>query len=696
MLALAAAAAACIPIILHLFLRRPKSTPWGSNFLLQIALAQLQRRRRLDKWILLLLRVLAIALVGLAAAEPLANSWVKQEIKKDRWIILDDGATSAEIQEGGSSVLDGFKQKIIKSIRLQNAAERCGVVLASIPARLLIEPTTNHEAVIQAISKLTPKEVPSDIPTALEKAFPQIENKSIARSVEVWSGFRRGSVNLDVALANNLMNRAEQVALTATKPLQEKSKNVALWSSSSFRSAGETEDTNQRIFQVELRREGELAPSAGQVLFQNIQNEAVSKSDMAWNEGVSEKKLEVFVRLENDQQQGIQATIPEDAQPLDNKIYFSLNSQDHSKVTILGRKSLEQNIENLPAASWVLRAIESTGKNVQEIDAQTISIRPPLATDTVVLTRPDLVDEAGWSWLQKFAREGGVLVITPAAQSPQQNWAVDIERLLQIPIRSQKEIKTGEFRFAKKQPRTGPLALLGAELDVLCEPVHVYKFMPLETTDAAAQSGLLFENGSPAMCWAKPKNGSGIVVVFAFTPDLSWTDLPIKPLMVPLFQEIVRGGYAIASEQQQIQTGSALSLGSIAAGGVFIPPTQSGLGAIEIDELGKSKSLVLAPGFWTLQKRNAPNKTFAVNLAPIAASIQPLAPSAVQAWFSTVKPIQFQEDAQEISADNSWSVSDPVFSGTLFLCALICALMESILSRRGSPKPTQQPMQAGA
>lgn len=696
LLALAALGAAFIPILLHLFLRRPKITPWGSNFLLQIALAKIQRRRKFEKWILLLLRVLAVAFVGLAAAGPFAKSWMQKEKTIDRWIILDDGAASAEIKLSGLNVLEEMKKSLINTMKNQGVGDRYALVLASTPARVLLEPTTNQEAVIQALSKIIPKEVPSDIPTALDKAFPQLENKSNPRLVEIWSGFRQGSVNLEIPLPINLINRAEQVTLVTTKPLENQSQNQALWKCSLIRSSGETEDLNQRLVKVQIRREGPLLSGANQVLFQNTRNEMVAKSDQVWNEAATEKEFEVQVRLEKGTQQGVQATIQEDAQPFDNKIFLSFDVQDNSKVTVLGRKTLEQNIEKLPAENWILRAIESTGTSVQEMDAETISIRPPLASDTIILTRPDLVDQAGWTWLQNFSKDGGVLVITPTADIAEQNWAVDIERLLQIPIRSQKDTRVGEYRLATKQPRTGPLSLLGAELDVLCEPIHVAKYLPLETTDAAAQSSLLIENGKPIMCWAKPKNGTGIIIILAVAPVLSWSDLPMKPLMVPLFQELVRGGRMLASEQQEIQTGSTLSFGSQAAGGLFVPPPQTSATTIELDQFGQSQSRVLVPGLWTLQKINTQLKTFAVNLAPAAASIQPLKAGAVKAWFSTIKPILFQDEKQDLNQDNSWSVADPAISGTLFLLALACAVIECLLSRRGSPRPLQQSQAVGA
>lgn len=691
-LAWAAIGAAFIPIILHLFLRRPRITTWGSNYLLQIALVKIQQHRRFEKWLLLALRILVIVLVGFAAAGPFAKTWTQEGQIKEHWIIIDDGAASAEIKPDGHSVLSETKQNIIKSIQTQGVNDRFAIVLASIPARTLIEPTTNKEAVIQVISKLVSNEIPSDIPTALEKSFSQKENKLNTRRVEVWSGFRRGSANLEKPLPTTLKNTDEQVTLIVAKPLQSQPTNQTLWKCTGSRSAGENEDINQRQIKVEIRREGLLEQVTKAVLFQNTKNEIVAKSEVYWNKDSIENEFDAQVQLDRGLQKGIQVTIQEDAQPFDNKIFISFDATENHKVTILGRKSIDQNIENLPASSWISRAIESASMVVQETDAETISIRPPPISDTLILTRPDLVDQAGWSWLQNFSKNGGVLIITPATECTQQNWAADIERLLQVPIRAPKETKSGQYRLSTKQPRGGPLSLLGVELDVLCEPIHISKYLPLEITDAAAQPALLLENGNPIICWSKPKNGSGIIVVLGVSPTLSWSDLPLKPLMVPLFQELIRGGRMIATEQQEIETGSVVSLGSMAAGGIFIPPPQSSAATIELDQNGQSQTRVSVPGLWTLQTKSGKTQTFAVNLSPAAASIQPQTESAVRAWFSAVKPIQFQDETETNNTQMTQSVADPAISGTLFLLGLLCALAESLLSRRGTPRVTKQPV----
>ena len=689
LLAWAAIAAATIPLILHFFLRKPQVTEWGSNFILKIALGKIQRRRKVERRLLLLLRALAIGLVGFAAAGPFANKWMQDGQTIERWIIIDNGATSAEIRSDKKNTLEKLKQEIVESIAMENKGNRIAIVLASLPARILVEPTTNHEVVTQAIQRVFPQEVACDIPAALGVAFPKQEDKNTFRQVEIWSGFRRGSVDLEKPLEINLAGRSEKVTLIATRPLLDQPTNYVLKKCSLSRTAAEDENANKRKMKVEIKREGAPQQKAIQISFQNVSGELIGKNEIEWNENASEKEFEVDIQIEKNSNQAIQTILETDAQPMDNKNFNALGSTDIPKVTILGRKSLEQDMENLPASSWIYRAIEATGMTAREIDAETISIRPPLATDTIILTRPDLVDQAGWSWLQNFARDGGVLIITPAPEAQEQNWATDIERLLNVPIRSKIKAIQGEFRLASKQPREGPLSLLGAELEALSEPVHVNTYVPMQTTDAAAQPILVLENGDPLMCWAKPNGGTGVVVILGFSPVLSWSDLPVKPLMVPLFQELIRGGRMLATQQQDMYTGLTVSLGRVGADGLLIPPTQSNATTIELDSNGRSEARILTPGIWTLETKNGNKKLVAFNIQTTSASIEPLFENAVRTWFAPVRPIQFRDEAQEEGRSLSQNTLEPWVMQSIFILALICAITESILSRNGSPRQPQ-------
>jgi hypothetical protein len=639
--------------------------------------------------------MLAIALAGLAMAGPLARAVLQERRSVDRWIVIDDGATSAEIRPGGGTTLDAIKQGVLDSIRSHGPGDRVAVVLASTPPRVLVEVTAAGDAAAQAIRNLQTAEAPSDLARALEIAWPDQEIAAGGpRTVEVWSGFRGGSMRLDRPPPSSLRSHAHQVRLLATRPLPDDPANQSIASCRAIRTSGESEDAKQRRLRVQLKRQGPPTASSLQVLLQNDANETLARADARWNGDATEQEIDMSFEMDQRAAKGVRATIPADAQPLDNRRFISLDSTGAPQVAILGRKSLDQDIENLPASSWIARAIEATGMTVQESDAEALSIRPPLGVDTVILTRPDLVDQAGWNWLRTFTSAGGELIVTPATDAREQTWAVDLEQQLLVPIRARKETVAGDFRLAARQPRLGPLALLGAELDALAEPVHVARFMPLETTDAAAQTMIALADGRPLACWARPRQGGGVIAIFAAPPSLSWTDLPVKPLMVPLFQELVRGGRMIAAQQQEIECGTAPALGAAAAGGLLVPPPGRGAAAIELDSNGQSTRCVTTPGLWTLQRRDGRTQTVAVNLDASAASITPLSEAAVRSWFGAVTPVQFMDEAPPEVSSTSDSSNDAA-SAWMLMLALGCALLECVLARAGAPRASAAPA-AGA
>src|ERR1700733_14551422 len=67
--------AASIPIIIHL-LHRQKTTPllWGAMIFLKQSPLQMKRRKQVDHWLLMALRMAALALLAWLLARPLFNN----------------------------------------------------------------------------------------------------------------------------------------------------------------------------------------------------------------------------------------------------------------------------------------------------------------------------------------------------------------------------------------------------------------------------------------------------------------------------------------------------------------------------------------------------------------------------------------------------------------------------------------------
>ena len=115
--------------------------------------------------------------------------------------------------------------------------------------------------------------------------------------------------------------------------------------------------------------------------------------------------------------------------------------------------------------------------------------------------------------------------------------------------------------LAEEQPQSQLLAAIRPELPALVAPIAVMRFAAIEGT-APAYAVLVFEDGTPFVAMqspAEPADGgasrarAGLVVAFASAPELAWSNLPVKPLMVPLFQELVRTALQLSAASERFR-----------------------------------------------------------------------------------------------------------------------------------------------
>ena len=116
---------------------------------------------------------------------------------------------------------------------------------------------------------------------------------------------------------------------------------------------------------------------------------------------------------------------------------------------------------------------------------------------------------------------------------------------------------------ASAPTNTSLLNLIEGELDDLLAPVGILKTLPLVGTPDSGEPLLKLDDNSILM-WAGPPSAQdpkptlpsshltsdishqtssrGLLVYLGVALDLEWSDLPAKPLMVPLIQEVLRQG----------------------------------------------------------------------------------------------------------------------------------------------------------
>jgi len=250
-------------------------------------------------------------------------------------------------------------------------------------------------------------------------------------------------------------------------------------------------------------------------------------------------------------------------------------------------------VDQLSPAEWLRLALRPTGPagalddsgeiEVHEIEPGALDPGRLARLDALFLPRPDLLNDEMWRRVRAFADGGGLVVVTPPAEATVHVWADAMVRELGLPWTLAREATVygqGEDGAAAQGARIAPptpaaqvgggaggsdvLALLRPELEDLTRPVTVFRALAMQFGEAgsgaAASERLLTLEDGTVLLWAGEAGqaqaadagaeanagaapaGRGLVVYLGAALDLSWTDLPARPLMVPLVQELVRQG----------------------------------------------------------------------------------------------------------------------------------------------------------
>lgn len=321
-----------------------------------------------------------------------------------------------------------------------------------------------------------------------------------------------------------------------------------------------------------------------------------------WNAGQQSAEAVVTVAGEMTVGQSgavLRARIDDDSLDADNWFVRPVEVRQALRVGILAPRRFEARVraDRLDASQWLRLALTAAGEastsaaggvEVVEIDPAAVDAARLSALDAIMVTRPDLVADASWSRLRLFVESGGLLMVFPPSAATTHLWPDQLSQTLGLPLSAPREAvvvgasgggeQGASLRLAVSGARGGAedgggsagdsaglLNIIAGELPELLRPVRVFRHLPPQAGGAdldAFRRGVLMtlEDGT-AVLWASAMradagqapaaagNGgerAGMVIYCSLAMDPAWTDLPARPLMVPLMQELVRQGVGAA------------------------------------------------------------------------------------------------------------------------------------------------------
>ncbi|MEM7229650.1 MAG: BatA domain-containing protein [Planctomycetota bacterium] len=703
--AIAGLLAMSIPILIHLLSRqRRKPVEWAAMKFLLEAYRKHKRRLQIEQLILLALRCLIIGLFGLALARPLLKNAGILDAGGDRivYIVLDDGLASSVTDDDGSTTFDAHRDAAIRFVQELAPGDTVGVVLASQPVEIMLNPpTADHGAVVRLLEGLEPKASATDLDGAMRVLMDAVADTEAGTedvTVFLLSEFREGSATLDAPLPA-WRERRPDVRLVTLQPAVQTPTNVQVESiepvSRVVLSSGAA---GREQILVRLARQGDsLERDVSRVRLSGDGMAPVEPRAVTWDPGQTSADVEFMIDPigTDDGEIVLTAEIDHDAVPDDNVRHVLLDLRERLRILLIDRRrfGFEPSVDRLSAGSWMRRALEPidvSPMEVVEVEPAALDIADIRTTDAIILVRPDLIADDGWELIRTYVDAGGLLFIAPPGELNVHQWTETFTQAMDLAWTFDLEVDEpgGGLALADVQPATEVLSLLSSELEVLAPPVRVYRRLRVDTTDTDITPVLDLTDGSPLLIAGTPRtdtdgavvSSNGLVLMLLAAPELAWTNLPSKPLMVPLAHELVRQGLSSIRSSVRHMVGARPRIRAMYADARALEHPDGG--AITIDDSdGRPVAALTRSGVYTVRDRgNQSMGLMAVNVDPQAGNITAQSPEQVDLW------LKASGDWSVFAADASEQLAGERDEGAplamwLLIAVLALVTVETVLAR---------------
>lgn len=346
--------------------------------------------------------------------------------------------------------------------------------------------------------------------------------------------------------------------------------------------------------------------------------------------------------------------------------------------------------------------------------------------DAVFVPAPDALDAAAWSLLRAATEAGALVIVSPPSGEVDPAWtrafadAFDIRATI-APAPTALDLPTNmAIPAASSGGGTDLLSMIAGELPELLRPVTVSRFTPVTGPAGSFDTLLTLESGQPILSALStggtksdaatnapaatsaasraPSRASGLILFLGVAPDLAWTDMPAKPLMVPLVQELLRQGVGRAMMTRVATAGSrvavdaregelialALTPDDARAGQLLdaaAPVRTAGLYAVRTSDAATARVIVVNPDTAASVTDTQTADAVQRALATVAPTVEFLAPQAAPANPGTAPSAAPNSAPTATPAALAPESTSPPISYPLLIAAGVIALIELILAR---------------
>ncbi len=611
----AALAGLAIPVLLHLTQREKKQiVHFPSLMFVRRIPYQSVRRRKIQHWLLLAIRLTALALIIAAFARPLwrrdAGGFVPGTGAREVVVLLD-----ASYSMGIGDRFERARAAAADAFSGLGAQDRGTVVVFGSGADIVLRSSNERERLVAAVNAAKVTAGSTRYAPALKVAGSILaESQLPQREVVLVSDFQRGGWRGDEGAKLPVGSTLRPVSVDA--PLTRA--NVSVTAVSMARTT--FADQERVAVTAALLNRSEMAVPATTVKLE-LGGIPVGTQTVALDPNAGGSVTFEPVTISGRNMRGT-VTLGADALAADNLFHFVLSPAEPVQVILVDRGSAA-------TGPYLLQAMnigEAPKFNVVTRQADGIS-DDDLRRASLVILSDVVVQSAVGRRLARFVEGGGGLFV---AAGPRALWPGDVALLpasfgASVDRSRGEAARMGAIEFG--HPVFDPFrAARSGDFST----IHLYGYRSVSPV-AEAEVIARFDGGAAAML--ERRHGSGRVLLWASTLDPSWTDLPLKPVFLPFLQQSARHLVAYREPQPWVTVGQVLDAGE----GRSSQPSSSrvlltpGGQRVSIDDEEGRVAELDEQGFYEIREAGGDVRVVAANVDPAEADLTPLDPKDIVA-----------------------------------------------------------------
>lgn len=548
-------AAAAIPVVLHMLRRTPaQKLPFSLVRFLRPSLPKITRRSTIEHWPLLLLRMLALLLIGLAFARPFQRTAVSAttvQTAGDRVTVLLDASASMR-RDGLREDLLRQLQEVIAALQPQDtlhitAFSRTSRTLLSAEEWQRAAPDARPALIDAATAAWTPDWMETRTGAALLNAAEELTRESVsagpvgARRIVLLTDFQRGS-QLD-ELRSAAWPPGVEVELRLLRPTAAGNAGITL--------AGDDASGQTRI---RLTNSADAAQST--FTLQPFRSDGSPAGDSITAEVAPGQRRSIALPAQSDpaQPQIAGVELLQDVHPFDNVVDLPLTAPVILRVAHVG----PDDVNNSELMRYYLqRAVDGNeSEAVEVLDVmQADGVTQPVPEDVRLVVVTDTVPAGLLESLRGCLQRGGVLLVAVRTADVLQSVAA----LLPEPVQAS-EATVSDYAMLGQIDFSSPLFAAFAEArfaDFSSIRFWHYRTLQIRSDSQVWQAPARFDSGAPAILeGAGPAGGRILLFAAGWHPDDSQWALSTR--FPPLLTSLIRQAYPRRAGQLQRTVGDSL------------------------------------------------------------------------------------------------------------------------------------------